>query len=135
MRNDSGPRPLVPTVLVVEDDLVVAESVGEIVREAGYHPVIVTTLTEARDAIEDDQPSLVVLDLTLHAEFGADLLDELADREDAPAVLILSAFQLASMIGHRFGVPVVTKPFGVEGLISAMHAAVAVPNRPRRIGS
>jgi DNA-binding response OmpR family regulator len=124
-----------PSVLVIEDDSVMSESIAEIVREAGFHPVMVATLGEARAAIAHDRPGLVILDLTLQAEFGADFLDELADTPDCPAVVIVSAFRLAEMIGHRFGVPVVMKPFAIDALFRAIAKAIASPDRPRRVGA
>jgi DNA-binding response OmpR family regulator len=135
MISDTGPRRLFPSVLVIEDDAAMSQSIAEIVREAGFHPVMVATLSEARASIAADRPGLVILDLTLQTEFGADLLEELADAPESPPVVIVSAFRLAEMIGQRFGLPVIAKPFAIEALFSAIEEAITTRVRPRRLGA
>ena len=134
MRSDSGPRLLLPSVLVIEDDDATAQSIAEVVREAGFHPVLVATLGEARSVIAKDRPGAVILDLTLDSEFGADLLEELSDADDSPGVVIVSAFRLAPIVGHRYGVPVLVKPFAIDALMAAVTTALEKDQRPRRVG-
>ena len=135
MVSRSGPRPALRPVLVVEDDAVLAQTIADIVREAGYEPVTVHTLADARPALERERPGLVILDLTLHSEFGGDLLEELSRRPESPAVLIVSAFNLAKMVADLYHLPVVAKPFGVQQLITAVEQAFAANRRPRRTGT
>ena len=135
MHSASGPRPALPSVLVIEDDPVIAEAIAEIVGEAGYKPVSVSALAPARAALASERPGVVILDLTLQSEFGADLLEELAGAADAPPVVIVSAFGLAKMVGQRYSVPVVMKPFGIDQLLSAVEKAFSTNTRPSRVGT
>jgi CheY-like chemotaxis protein len=135
MHSSSGPRLSRSSILVIDDDDVLAQSIADAVRDAGHKPVTAHTLAEARSAIETERPGLVILDLTLEGEFGGDLLEELSQAPDAPAVLVVSAFALAKMVGDRYQVPVIEKPFGIEGLIAAIEQAFASNAQPRRVGT
>jgi DNA-binding NtrC family response regulator len=132
MRSASGPRLSLASVLVVEDDEAIADALIDVLEDAGYLPNVVRTLAEARKAIDTDPPRLVVLDLTLEAEFGGDLLDELSTRPDAPPVVIVSAFGLATMVGERYRVPVVSKPFGLDELLDTIGRALDGQTRPQK---
>lgn len=135
MQSGTAPRPAVRSVLVIEDDAVLAQSIAEIVLEGGYRPVTVSTLAQARPTMAKDPPGLIILDLTLDSEFGGDLLEELSQSANAPPVLVVSAFSLAKMVASRYGVPVVTKPFGIRELFAAVEQAFAEKPQPRRVAT
>lgn len=74
-----------------------------------------------------------MLDLSLGGEFGGALLEELAQLDDAPAVVICSAFTLAPLVAARFSVPCVKKPLDLDVLIREVQRAVDQRLRPRRV--
>jgi DNA-binding NtrC family response regulator len=122
---------LTPT-LVVEDDAVLRGAIRGALEDAGFHPIECADLKTAREKIERSHPLVVVLDLGLGDEFGVDLLEELAAREDAPAVVICSAFGLANLIAARYSVPCVRKPFEIDTLIREVERAADEKLCPRR---
>jgi DNA-binding response OmpR family regulator len=122
---------LTPT-LIVEDDPVLRTVIAGALEDAGFHPVECADLASSRTAIARANPSVVVLDLGLGDEFGDALLEELAASDAAPAVVVCSAFGLASLIAARFSVPCVMKPFDLEVLIDQVHAAIEDNRRPQR---
>jgi DNA-binding NtrC family response regulator len=132
MRNESGPRLAIATVLIVEDDDAIADALVELADEEGCLAHVAHTLVEARRMIAHEHPSVVLLDLTLNGEFGGDLLEELAHDPDAPGVVIVSAFGLATMVGQRYSVPVVRKPFGADQLTTSLRDALERIPRPRK---
>ena len=133
-RTSSGPRPkLRPIVVVVEDEAALREGLVTLLSDQGYEAVAASNLHEARAAIARVRPSVLILDLTLQGEFGADLLTELAEAPDAPATVIVSAFALASLVGQRFSVDVVQKPFEIETLLDRVRHAEQQARRPRRV--
>ena len=83
-------RPI--TVLLVDDHEVVRIGLRQLID--AYPDLRVcgeaTTLAEARTAIELLRPDLVLLDVTLEAENGFDLLRSLDSLQHAPRVLVLS---------------------------------------------
>ena len=128
-------RPALSPTLVVEDDPVLRAAIAGALEDAGFHPVECADLTTARATIARMRPSVVVLDLSLEGEFGGDLLEELAREEDAPAVVVCSAFRLAHMVAARFAVPCVEKPFEIETLVKTVESAFDERRRPQRKAS
>ena len=81
-------------VLLVDDHEVVRIGLRELI---GSHPDLhlcgeAANLTEARIAITELQPDVVLLDLTLGEESGLSLLRTLDDFQNPPRVLVLSMF-------------------------------------------
>jgi two-component system, NtrC family, nitrogen regulation response regulator NtrX len=128
MRTSSprGPR----SVLVVEDDAVMRGAIIGSLSDSGFGPFGVSDLAGARQALTDHLPALLVLDLSLDGDFGADLLLELAGRDDAPCVLVCSAFPLADVVAARFNVELLKKPFEIDQLVFAASRALANGRRP-----
>lgn len=122
---------LTPT-LIVEDDLVLRSAIRGALEDAGFHPVECADLTAARVAIDRARPQVVVLDLALGDEFGAELLEELAARDDAPAVVVCSAFGLAHLVAARYSVPFVPKPFDLDLLVREVERAIDEKRSPRK---
>ncbi len=105
-------------VLVVDDEPGVRESLRMLL--ADECEVIPTDGVDAAlRVIDAGAPDLVLLDLGLPGRSGAELLDALSGRHDAPPVLVLSGSKsIASAVDamKRGAIDYVTKPFEVEAL-------------------
>jgi DNA-binding response OmpR family regulator len=132
MGNHSGTRPRIGTALVLEDDDATASALGEILGEAGYQVHLTATVAAASETLAKERVDLVLVDLGLEEGFGVDLLLDLAERPEAPAVILVSGLDLASIVAHRFGVPLVSKPFAVDGLLQTIDLARRIASRPKR---
>jgi len=77
------------TILVVEDEPAIAESVGYALRKSGYVALTATHLAAARPLTEG--VSLLVLDLMLPDGNGRDLLADLRANGRATPVIVLSS--------------------------------------------
>ena len=120
-------------VLVVEDDVTINETLCAILEVEGFVPTCVTNLTQARLALAAEMPSVILLDLMLNDdESGETLLEELADREGAPAVVVLSASPHAGRVATRYGVDLVAKPFDVDDLLEALERSIRARRAPTR---
>ena len=71
-----GGPPLKRSVLVVEDDTVTLEIICELLRGQGYSVVTARDGAEARKAVQESLPELVILDLLLPKTSGLELLAE-----------------------------------------------------------
>lgn len=98
--------------------------------DSGFGPFGVSDLASARTVLLRERPSLMVLDLSLDGDFGADLLTDLASRDDSPCVLVCSAFPLANVIAARFNVELLKKPFEIDQLVFAASRALQNGRRP-----
>ena len=113
-------------MLVVDDDAAIRmlcrinlELEGHQVREAG-------TLAEARDAIAEAPPAVVLLDLHVGAESGWDLLTEIhQDYPDVRVVLLTGSAQLDAQ-QRELADGILPKPFPLELLAATVRRFAAV---------
>ena len=112
-----------PSVLVVDDDQslrllcrINLELDGFEVRDAG-------TLADARAAIGEARPDVVLLDVHLGGESSEALLDELL-AEGIPVLIVTGSAEVSTLRG-RAG-DVLVKPFMPEDLVAAARRLVKV---------
>lgn len=118
------------SILLVEDDPVLSFATASYLTDEGASVVAVRSLDEARHQLTARHFDALVLDLGLHGEFGADLLEELAKQPLAPPAVVISAYALAGVVAHRFRVEHVRKPFDLTALDAAIQRAIANDRRP-----
>lgn len=107
---------LTRSVLVVDDDEDVRDSVALVLREEGYQ---VETAANGKEALElldrIPAPAVMLLDLMMPVMSGWQTLEKLRDRPGAPAVVVVSASLTPPPAGVAGYVP---KPIDVERLLS-----------------
>ena len=117
-------------LLVVEDDPTLRELLSASLRLAGYAVTAATTGAEALQAVRDERPGLIVLDVMLPDFDGFEVVRRLR-REGPPSpsgpppVLFLTARDAAAdrISGLRAGGDdYVTKPFDLEELVLRIRA-------------
>lgn len=118
---------------MVEDDADLRAEIAEALTESGWLVVACGTADCGRVAMGIGTLGVMVLDLTLPDQFGGELLEELTQREDAPPTVIASGFSLAGLVGEKYGLEVVTKPFNLDQLLAAVDRAVQTGRRPRNV--
>lgn len=125
---------ITPTVLLVEDEEAIHAPLAELFEAEGYLVEIAHDLTTARRCLSLGAIDIVVLDMRLaNGEFGGDFVVELADAEDAPAVVILSASpELAVPVARAYGVPWHPKPFDFDALVKTVRIAFDLDFYPIR---
>jgi CheY-like chemotaxis protein len=69
----------VPTVLIVEDNLVLADAVAEVLHSIGYRTVIAHDGEAALAEVERSMPEVVIIDLELPAIDGLEVARRLRD--------------------------------------------------------
>ena len=104
-----------PIVFVVDDDVSVRESLGSLIRRAGWQP---ETFASAEDFLSRRRvlvPSCLVLDVTLPGLNGLDLQKRVAaDRVEMPIIVVTRYCDVPMTVqAMKAGaVEVLTKPFG-----------------------
>jgi len=117
---------LLPVVVVVEDDLGTLGLLADVAEDAGWVARPCRSLRQMDRALDDVEPSLIILDDDLPDGRGGDRAQRLhsdPDMHDLPVVLCTAAApsRLAE-IGRA--VPVVTKPFTVAEIERVLDAAL-----------
>ena len=116
-------------ILVIEDDHVYAEFVGNTLREAGHNVVIASSGEAARDEARKKTPDAVILDLGLPDESGYDVARALR-RDILPAtsvIILLTANlfperDLADAVGIDVVLSKPVEPELVRGMIDHVRA-------------
>ena len=116
-----------PIVFVVDDDLSVRESLGSLIRFAGWQPETFASAQEFLSRPRVLAPSCLILDVNLPGLNGLDLQKRVAtDRVDMPIIFITGYGDVPMTVqAMKAGaVEFLTKPFGDDVLLSAIRHAI-----------
>jgi len=113
-------------ILVVEDDHVIATSLDLALSEAGYQVSVAGCGSQARFALEQLAPDLIMLDLMLPDTDGLVLLAGLKGLHDVPVIVVSArSEQVDRVIALKLGADdFVAKPFDVEELLARAEAVL-----------
>lgn len=117
-------------VLVVDDQKYLREIIAAIVEEAGYPALAVETPEEALGRLDQIQPELLVLDMSLPGMSGLQFLDQLrADEtwQTMPVVMVSGDPGKLVAVEGRENVVALTKPFDVSVLIGEIRRLLGPP--------
>jgi DNA-binding response OmpR family regulator len=81
-------------ILIVDDEVNVRKLYGEELRGEGYETVSASTVAEALDKVEKENPDLVILDIKLGEESGIDALMKIAKQRKRLPVILNSAYSV-----------------------------------------
>jgi two-component system chemotaxis response regulator CheY len=109
------------TVLVVDDDPDIRETVGLVLQRHGY---TVTTAADGAEALERlrgsaPRPCLILLDLMMPRMNGFDFWDAIgeSDLKSIPVVVLTGAGPMAAARAQQMHLEVLRKPFGLTELL------------------
>src|ERR1700681_694106 len=115
-----------PLVFVVDDDVSVRESLELLIVKAGWRAEAFASAEEFLVRPRESVPSCLVLDVGLPHLNGLELQRRIAGRPELPIIFITGRGDIPMTVqAMRAGaVEVLTKPFGMEALLSAIHGAI-----------
>lgn len=115
-------------ILIVEDELLIADNISRILKNAGYESVLyVTNVSEAITIIENQYPQIVLTDIMLEGEqTGVDLGNLIHTQYKIPFVYITSHASPEMVARAKFTRPnaYLVKPFKKEDLLVALELAL-----------
>jgi DNA-binding response OmpR family regulator len=112
-----------PKILAIEDEGMIAEFVGFLLRQGGYELAVAGDGAEALARVREERPDLILLDVLLPSMDGFDVLRGLkadADVAGIPVVMLTARNREADMkLAAELGaVDYVTKPFSPPDLMA-----------------
>jgi CheY-like chemotaxis protein len=115
-----------PTVLIVDDDRHLRETIAELLSEDGYRVVTAEHGSRALERMQDEHVCMVLLDLMMPTKSGWQVLAELLGDPALPRVPVgvISALVTETPLGT---VGVLHKPFDLDRLLSLVHTHAGVP--------
>ena len=117
---------MTPTVLVVEDERILADAVGAYLGRHGFEPVIVGSGEAALEHLASGDVDLVVLDYRLPGMDGLEVLARIKQAAPAAEVVMLTAHGSvkAAVAAMRAGAfDYLTKPVDLEELVVVLGKA------------
>ena len=120
----TSPATPVTTVLVVEDEPLINQAVGDRLRAEGHHVVSAYDGPGAVAADEEHQPDLVVLDVMLPGFDGLEVCRRIQQRRPVPVLMLTARDDEADvLVGLGVGADdYLTKPFRMRELVARVAA-------------
>jgi len=115
-------------VLVVDDDIALAEMLGIVLRTEGFEPVFCTDGAEALTAFRDCRPDVVLLDLMLPGVDGIDICRAIRAESGVPIVMLTAKADTVDVVlGLESGADdYVVKPFKPKELVARLRARLRI---------
>src|SRR5918911_4145666 len=115
------------TVLVVDDDAGIRESAAMALSKVGHRIYQASDAGEALQTLRDHRVDVVVSDIYMPGANGIELLQSVAERRDAPRVILMTArgtIETTALAQRAGAFDYLAKPFELSELIARVAAAV-----------
>ena len=111
-------------ILIVDDNIDIAELESYILKEEGYETVITHSGEEALEEINKNQFDLILMDIMMDGISGIELCAKVRDKVDCSIIFVTAKANLVDkMIGFEIGGDdYITKPFENQELVSRVKA-------------
>jgi len=119
-------------VLVVDDDIALAEMLGIVLRGEGFEPSFVYDGDKAMETFRDFRPDLVLLDLMLPGMDGIDVCRQIRAESGVPIVMLTAKSDTVDVVlGLESGADdYIVKPFQSKVLIARVRARLRRTDDP-----
>ena len=113
-------------ILIVDDDANICELVKLYLLKAGYEPLIAYNGVKAMQLFNEEQPSLVILDIMLPGTSGIDICKNIRKVSNVPVIMLTAKAEFSDRItGLEAGADdYVCKPFDPNELIARIKAVL-----------
>jgi two-component system response regulator RegX3 len=132
---DSSPASAGDRVLLVEDEASISEPFSQALAREGFVPVVVRTLAEARVALTERDPDIMLLDLMLPDGDGRDLAREVRSASKVPIIMLTArGSEIDRVVGLELGADdYVVKPFAAAEVIARIRAVLRRSRQPQPV--
>src|SRR5207237_6705907 len=116
------------TILVVDDDRELVEGLRAVLERQGYHVMQAHDGHQGKQAIYNQKPDLVILDMMMPRMGGYPVLEHFRGKTDCPPIIMITANEgsrhkaYAEYLGV---VDYIRKPFAMERLLEAVQRGLA----------
>jgi DNA-binding response OmpR family regulator len=126
----------VPTVLLVDDELIVAEVVRDYLRKEGFVVATATDGLEAIDRFSAARPDIVLLDLMLPSIDGLEVCRRIRSQSNVPIIMVTAkSEETDTIIGLGVGADdYISKPFSPRELVARVKAVLRRSSAPPLAG-
>lgn len=117
-------------ILVVDDDRELVEGVRAVLERQGYKVIQAHDGHQGKQAIYNQKPDLVILDMMMPRMGGYPLLEHFRDKSDAPPIIMVTANEGSRHKAYAEWLGVVDyirKPFAMERLLETVNRMLKTP--------
>ncbi len=114
-------------ILVVDDEGIVLDSCRRVLEEDGLEVLLVTSADKAIAAIEDEEPSVLLMDVKMPLRDGMDLMREVKERWPSIPIIVMSGYHTTETIeeANKMGaVAFINKPFTPDELLETVQKVI-----------
>ncbi|MCC6420137.1 MAG: response regulator [Gemmataceae bacterium] len=115
-------------ILIVDDDTELSDGLRTVLERQGFRVIQARDGQQGKQAIYNQRPDLVILDMMMPRMGGYPVLEHFRDKADAPPIIMITANEgsrhkaYAEYLGV---VDYIRKPFAMERLMEAVHRGLA----------
>lgn len=126
---------MVRKILVVDDEVVLTETIAYNLEQEGYQVITAADGSSALNAVHNEHPDLIVLDIMLPGVDGLEVCRQLRREDETATVPIIMLTAKSDEIDKVVGLEVgaddyVTKPFGRRELLARIRALLRRADYP-----
>ena len=115
-------------ILIVDDDRELVEGVRAVLERQGFKVIQAHDGHQGKQAIYNQKPDLVILDMMMPRMGGYPVLEHFRDKSDAPPIIMITANEGSRHKAYAEWLGVVDyirKPFAMERLLDTVNKAFA----------
>ena len=118
-------------ILIVDDELDIAELISDVLVDEGYETVIKNDGISAIETIKKEQFDLIILDIMMPGMSGVEVCNKVRENVSSPIIFVSAKNQIIDkVLGFEIGADdYITKPFIVEELVARVKAHIRRSNR------
>jgi len=118
----------VKTILIVEDETILREVLGELLIDCGYQVLTSSSGWQALDVLKTNNPDAILMDVMMPGMDGRDLYNEVRKLPSAGAVpiIMMSAIIRPSQLDPGIAA-FVAKPFNLDTMLATIERIVTEP--------
>ena len=116
------------TILIVDDDFELVEGLRLVLERQGYRVLRASDGHQAKQAIYQQRPDLVILDMMMPRMGGYPVLEHFKGKPDAPPIIMITANEGSrhKAYAEYLGViDYIRKPFAMERLLESVEKGLA----------
>ena len=113
-----------PVLLLVDDDEIYCEVLGEALRKRNYAVSVACNLADALKLARETEPEYAVVDLRIGSESGLELVKQLAALDENTRIIMLTGYASVATAVESIklgAVHYLTKPATADEVVAALH--------------
>ena len=121
------------TVLIVDDDHELVEGLRMVLERQGFRVIRASDGHQGKQAIYQQRPDLVILDMMMPKMGGYPVLEHFRDKKDAPPIIMITANEGSrhKAYAEYLGViDYIRKPFAMERFLEAVEKGLSGGQEP-----